>query len=78
MLLFEAAGSSWYVQAQSGEEGVIDALADYLAGILQGPCPDGPGEVAVQAGELVCYVARYQAADGRDVPLDQFAGLLGL
>ena len=82
VLLFEVDGTSWYAQAAPGEEDVVDALADYLAGILQGPCPDGPGETPVQAGDLVCYVAQYQGAYGGDapptVPLDQFAGLLGL
>jgi hypothetical protein len=82
VLLFEADGTAWYAQAAAGEDGVIDALRDYLAGTLQGPCPEGPGETPVQAGELVCYVAQYQSAYGGDapppVPLNQFAGLLGL
>ena len=82
VLLFEVDGTSWYAQAAPGEEGVVDALADYLTGILQGPCPDGPGETPVQAGDLACYVVQYQSAYGGDapptVPLDQFAGLLGL
>ena len=82
VLLFEADGTSWYAQAAPGEDGVIDTLRDYMAGILQGPCPDGPGEAAVQAGDLVCYVSQYQSAYGGDapppVPLNQFAPLLGL
>jgi hypothetical protein len=81
VLLFEADGTAWYAQAAAGEDGVIDALRGYLAGTLQGPCPEGPGETPVQAGELVCYVAQYQSAYGGDaptVPLDQFAPLLGL
>jgi hypothetical protein len=82
VLLFESDGTSWYAQAAPGEDGVIDTLRDYLAGILQGPCPDGPGETPVQAGDLVCYVTQYQSAYGGDepptVPLNQFAGLLGL
>ena len=82
VLLFEADGSSWYVQAQPGDDAIAAALQDYVAGTLQGPCPTGPGEVAVQAGEAVCYVERYQRAYGGDepatVPIDQFAGLLGL
>ena len=79
--LFEANGSSWYVQAQPGDDAIAASLEDYLAGILQGPCPSGPGEVAVQAGADVCYVERYQRAYGGEavtVPIDQFAGLLGL
>ena len=82
VLLFEAGGSSWYVQAQPGDDAIAAALQDYVAGTLQGPCPTGPGEVAVQAGEAVCYVERYQRAYPGDepatVPIDQFAGLLGL
>ena len=82
VLLFETDGTSWYAQAAPGEDGVIDTLRDYLAGILQGPCPEGPGETPVQAGDLVCYVSQYQSAYGGDapppVPLDQFAPLLGL
>ena len=67
VLLFEADGTSWYAQAASGEEDVVDALADYLAGILQGPCPDGPGEVPVQAGEL-CATRAVPGRYGGDVP----------
>ena len=82
VVLFEAGGTSWYAQAAPGEDGVIDTLRDYLAGILQGPCPEGPGETPVQAGDLVCYVTQYQSAYGGDepppVPLNQFAPLLGL
>ncbi len=82
VLLFEVDGSSWYVQAQPGDDAIIGSLQDYIAGTLQGPCPSGPGEVTVQVGEPVCYVTQYQAAYGGDqpptVPIDQFAGLLGL